>query len=151
MYSAHNVDELAAAVIDLMSLFASPRRDELLLREAGVSLDRALFPLLVRLAMTGPVSVAELADQVGRDHTTVSRQLAKLESRNLVSRHEGDLDRRVRTADLTPEGETIVVAIATARRRLLSRALDDWTEADRSSLANLTRRFVGALSNLETK
>lgn len=130
-----------------MSFFASPQRDDALLREAGVELDRALFPLLVRLGMRGPMGVAGLGLQVGRDHTTVSRQLAKLESLGLVEREGDGADRRVRTAALTAAGEEIVRAITAARQRLLSRVLADWTDSDRASLAALNRRFVDALSD----
>jgi len=127
-----------------MGFLSSPQRDEVLLGEAGVDLDRALFPLLVRLARSGPLSVARLADQVGRDHTTVSRQLAKLDGLELITRQGGD-DRRVRTASLTGAGEAIVSAISDARRRLLSKALAAWSETDLANLAILNRRFVDAL------
>ena len=130
-----------------MSFLSSPRRDEVLLSEAGVDLDRALFPLLVRLAMSGPLSVAGLADQVGRDHTTISRQLAKLASLDLIARQEGGADKRVRTARLTAAGHTAVQAITGARRRLLSRALAEWSDTDRANLATLNRRFVDSLSD----
>jgi DNA-binding MarR family transcriptional regulator len=113
--------------------------------EAGVVIDRALFPLLVRLGRCGPLSVAALAAQVGRDHTTVSRQLAKLESLDLISRRGAPPDRRVRTAALTDAGDAMVRAIAAARTRLLSSALADWSDADFESLAALNRRFVHAL------
>ena len=146
VHNTRDIDDLAAAVIDLVGFFASPQRDEVLLAEAGVSLDRALFPLLVRLGRRGPLSVAGLAAQVGRDHTTISRQLAKLESLGLVSRRGGGSDRRVRPAVLTPAGDEIVQAITAARRRLLSRALAEWSVADRANLAMLNRRFVDALS-----
>ncbi len=129
-----------------MSFFAGPQRDDALLREAGVKLDRALFPLLVRLATAGPLSVAGLAAQVGRDHTTISRQLSKLQTLGLVSRQDNDPDRRVRAAALTAAGEDIVRAIAAARRRLLSRVLADWSDADLAGLATLNRRFVDALA-----
>ncbi|MEI9889950.1 MAG: MarR family transcriptional regulator [Caulobacteraceae bacterium] len=130
-----------------MSFFASPQRDDRLLREAGVELDRALFPLLVRLAMRGPLNVAGLAEQVGRDHTTISRQLAKLETLDLIAR-EGDVsDRRIRTARLTVEGGKTALAIAAARRRLLAQVLADWSQADLAALAALNRRFVDALAN----
>lgn len=141
------MSELATALLDLMSFFSSPRRDDALLRAAGVKLDRALFPLLVRLAMCGPLSVAGLAAQVGRDHTTISRQLSKLEDMGLVSRQGVDPDRRVRTTALTPDGEAIVRAISATRERLLSTVLADWSEADRESLATLNRRFVDALKS----
>ena len=132
-------------MIKLIGFLNSPRRDDALLKEAGVSLDRALFPLLVRLGMSGALSVGDLADQVGRDHTTVSRQLAKLEEMGLVARQAADADRRVKAAALTVEGEAVVQAITGARRRLLSRALADWSEDDRTRLADLNQRFVDSL------
>jgi len=146
VHHTRDIDELAKAVIDLMGFLNSPQRDDVLLKEAGVSLDRALFPLLVRLGTRGPLSVAGLADQVGRDHTTISRQLSKLERLGLISRLESEADRRVRTASLTPAGAEIVQAITAARRRLLSGVLTDWSEADLANLASLNRRFVDALA-----
>jgi DNA-binding MarR family transcriptional regulator len=146
VHHTREIDTLVAAIIDLMGLLNSPQRDERLLGEAGVDLDRALFPLLVRLAVSGPTSVAVLAGQVGRDHTTVSRQLAKLESLGLILRQSGG-DRRVRTACLAPAGDEIVQAITAARRRLLSAALADWRAADVASLARLNQRFVEALAS----
>jgi DNA-binding MarR family transcriptional regulator len=146
MHHTRDIDELGAALVDLMSFFASPQRDDALLREAGVELDRALFPLLVRLAMRGQLSVAGLGAQVGRDHTTISRQLAKLKEMGLVSRPAAGADRRVRTAALTAAGQDVVQAISSARQRLLAKVLADWSEADRASLATLNRRFVDALA-----
>jgi DNA-binding MarR family transcriptional regulator len=144
--NTRNLDRLGASLLDLMSFLNSPQRDDALLREAGVSLDRALFPLLVALGTRGPLGVAELADLVGRDHTTVSRQLAKLESLRLVGRCESDADRRRRAAQLTASGRKIVQAITSARRRLLSKALAGWSEADRTALAGLNRRFADSLT-----
>jgi DNA-binding MarR family transcriptional regulator len=140
-----NLDGLAAGLLDLVSFLNSPQRDGDLLREAGVGLDRALFPLLVRLGMQGSLSVAELADQVGRDHTTVSRQLAKLEELDLVSRQESRTDRRLRATELTRDGKKTFLAITRARRRALSKALAGWSEVDRKALSDLTRRFADAL------
>lgn len=148
MQNTRNMDRLASALIDLFGFLNSPRRDDALLREAGVSLDRALFPLLVILGARGALGVAELADQVGRDHTTVSRQLAKLESLDLIERCESHADRRRKAARLTSGGKRVVQAITLARRRLLSKALANWSEADRAVLANLSRRFVDSLSEL---
>ena len=147
MYFTDSIDELAVVLIDLIGFFSSPRRVELLLREAGVDLDRALFPLLVCLAMRGPQSVAGLSDQIGRDHTTISRQLAKLESLDLIVRHEDHADRRIRTASLTVAGIEIAQAVTMARRRLLSKVLAGWSEEDLANLAGLNRRFVEALAD----
>lgn len=145
--NTRNVDRLAGALIDLIGFLNSPQRDEALLSQAGVDLDRALFPLLVALGARGALAVAELADLVGRDHTTVSRQLAKLESLKLVERFETDSDRRRREAQLTENGAGIVRAIARARRQLLSKALAGWSEPDRSALADYIRRFADTLAD----
>ncbi len=77
---------LHEALIDVVGIFNRPQNDVVLLREAGVSLDRALFPLLVLIQRRGPLGVGALADWVGRDYTTVSRQVAKLERLDLVAR-----------------------------------------------------------------
>jgi DNA-binding MarR family transcriptional regulator len=146
MQNTRNIDELGTALVELMSFLNSPQRDDALLCEAGVTLDRALFPLLVGLGLKGPLGVAELADRVGRDHTTVSRQLAKLESLALVDRCEPGMDRRRRAARLTEDGQRIVHAISQARRRLLSQALAAWSDTERAELATSTRRFADALA-----
>ena len=57
-----------------------------MIREAGIALDRALFPLLVVIERRGPIGVVDLAGRVGRDYTTVSRQIAKLEGLGLIER-----------------------------------------------------------------
>jgi DNA-binding MarR family transcriptional regulator len=143
--NTRNLDKLGSAIIELIGFLNSPQRDDALLREAKVSIDRALFPLLVRLGVQGPLAVAEIAQQVGRDHTTVSRQLAKLESLGFIERSENGLDRRRRAAQLTDDGRKVVQAITLARRRLLSKALADWSEADGTKLANFIRRFADTL------
>jgi DNA-binding MarR family transcriptional regulator len=143
--NTRNVDRLGGALIDLIGFLNSPQRDEALLSDAGVSLDRALFPLLVALGARGNLGVAELADLVGRDHTTVSRQLSKLESLELVERCEIETDRRRREAQLTKEGTNIVRAIRLARRQILSKVLADWSDSDRSALADFIGRFADAL------
>ena len=145
MQNTRNSEILGMALLDLVSFLNSPKRDDALLRAAGVELDRALFPLLMRLGMLGPLGVAELAEQVGRDHTTVSRQLAKLETLGLVERGTDGEDKRRRAARVTPSGRKIVTAIAHTRRRVLDEALGAWSAADRAALERLTRRFANAL------
>lgn len=92
-----------------------PENDRTLIGEAGISLDRALFPLLVRTEQLGPIGVVELASRVGRDYTTVSRQVAKMQSIDLVSRRIGSVDRRVNEATVTPEGKAVTDALDAAR------------------------------------
>jgi DNA-binding MarR family transcriptional regulator len=136
---------LAGALLDLLGLLNSPQQDDILLREAGVSIDRALFPLLVRIGAVEAISVVELADQVGRDHSTISRQTAKLETLGLVSRRRGVRDQRIREAAITHAGKRAVRAITAARKRLLSKLLADWSPGERESLARLNQKLADAM------
>jgi DNA-binding MarR family transcriptional regulator len=145
MYDTRNLDAIAAALIDLTGCLNSPRQDEVLLREAGVSLDRALFPLLVRLSSVAAISVAKLAEQVGRDPSTVSRQLANLESLGLVRRPPARGDLRMREAAVTKAGVRMVEAITRARRKLLDRLLDDWSADEREMFPKLVQRLADAM------
>ena len=89
------------AVLDIVAVINRPDRDERLIREAGIRLDRALFPLLVLTERFGPIGVVDLAGRVGRDHSTVSRQAAKLVQLGLVERRERATDRRLRELHAT--------------------------------------------------
>ena len=71
-------DEIHAVLLQLNGYMNRPDLDQAFLARAGVQLDRALFPLLTRIGRAHPISVVELASLVGRDHSTVSRQVAKL-------------------------------------------------------------------------
>ncbi|MEJ0041524.1 MAG: MarR family transcriptional regulator [Rhizomicrobium sp.] len=74
-----DVRDLHTALLNLVGILNEPQRDEALIKAAGIALDRALFPLLVRIERNGPIGVVRLAELAGRDHTTVSRQVARLE------------------------------------------------------------------------
>jgi DNA-binding MarR family transcriptional regulator len=137
---------LHEALIDVVGFFNRPQNDAMLLREAGVSLDRALFPLLVLIQRRGPLGVGELADRVGRDYTTVSRQLAKLENLGLVARSPGKTDRRVTEAVVTEKGQAMSEMLDAARERLASIAFADWSEQDLQDLTRLLRRFADNLT-----
>lgn len=144
------ISVLHGALTDIVSVMNRPQRDEMMAREAGISLDRALFPLLVGIERCGPVGVVELADRVGRDYTTVSRQVAKLESLGLVSRQAGADDRRVREAIITPNGKAMTDAVDAARDRLGRATFASWKDRDVLDLIRLTRKFANALNHHTT-
>jgi DNA-binding MarR family transcriptional regulator len=142
------IHELHRALVDLVGLMNRPQRDRALLQEAGVSLDRALFPLLVVVEHKGPVGVVELGELVGRDYTTVSRQMAKLDSLGLITRRPSKADNRVQEAVITAKGREVTTAIGAARERLATRLLAKWNKRDLQDLARLMRRFADDLQSL---
>nr|VUD31793.1 transcriptional regulator [Raoultella sp. NCTC 9187] len=122
-----------------------PVRDEQILQAAGVQLDQILFPLLVAIGRYGPVGVVELADSLGRDYTTVSRQVKKLEAQGLALKQPNVSDRRISEVTLTGQGQTLIERIALARTRLMNQVLMDWTQEDVLALFRLTRKYADSL------
>jgi DNA-binding MarR family transcriptional regulator len=136
---------LHSALIDIVSVMNRPQRDEVLIAEAGIALDRALFPLLVGIERFGPIGVVELADRAGRDYTTVSRQVAKLESLGLVERREGTTDRRLREAAVTAKGKAMTDRLDAARERIGRVVFASWDAQEIDELVRLTRKLADAM------
>ncbi len=137
---------LHAALLDIMAVMNRPQRDEAMVRAAGIPLDRALFPLLVGIERFGPIGVVELADRVGRDYTTVSRQVAKLDELGLVRRQAGASDARVREAVVTPKGKTMTDAVDAAREQLGRTIFAEWQPRDVAELVRLMSKFAEAIN-----
>ncbi len=137
---------LHATLLDIVSLMNKPQRDEEMVREAGIALDRALFPLLVGIERFGPIGIVELAERVGRDYTTVSRQVAKLESLGLAERRQSSADRRVNEAVVTPKGKAMTDKIDAARERIAGAVFANWDPKDVDELVRLMGKFAHAIA-----
>ena len=138
---------LHGAVLDIVSVINQPQRDEVLIKKAGIRLDRALFPLLVGVGRFGPIGVVELADRVGRDYTTISRQIAKLESLGLVERRGSAADRRVRAAAITAKGKAMTDLVDAARDRIGRAIFETWDTHDIDELVRLMSKFAEAVKS----
>lgn len=149
-HMSDRIRALHGALIDIVGVMNRPQRDEMMVREAGISLDRALFPLLVGIERRGPIGIVDLADRVGRDYTTVSRQVAKLESLGLVERQAGATDRRVRQAIVTPKGKAMTDAVDAARERIGRAIFATWDERDIDELVRLMRKFADTVTDDDT-
>nr|WP_299856991.1 MarR family winged helix-turn-helix transcriptional regulator [Sphingomonas bacterium] len=114
-------------------------------RMAGHSLERALFPLLVLVAAGAD---RRGRGRVGRDYTTVSRQVARLEELGLVSRRPGAVDRRVREAIITVQGKTATDAVDAARERASLALFGDWERKDFDELVRLMRKLSDEMTAL---
>jgi DNA-binding MarR family transcriptional regulator len=137
-----SIRELHGALIRIVSVMNRPDVDENMIQEAGISLDRALFPLLVAVERFGPIGMVDLAGRVGRDHSTVSRQVAKLESLGLVDRRAGAEDGRVREVVVTAKGKTMTDAVDAARDRLGRALFAHWERQEVDELVRLLRKFA---------
>jgi DNA-binding MarR family transcriptional regulator len=150
VHSTHigqQVRDLHGSLIDIVSFMNQPQRDEELVREAGIALDRALFPLLVGIERRGPIGIVDLAAGVGRDYTTVSRQVAKLEKLGLAQRRQSATDRRVNEAVVTPKGKAMTDKIDAARERMALAVFANWEADEINALVRLMRKFADSMGN----
>jgi DNA-binding MarR family transcriptional regulator len=143
--------DLHGALIDIVGVMNQPQRDEAMVREAGIALDRALFPLLVMVERLGPIGIVDLADRVGRDYTTVSRQITKLEALGFVDRRSSSADGRVREAVITANGKALTDKIDSARETMARTIFENWPQQDVFDLVRLMRRFADAVQNAPSK
>ncbi len=141
-----SLPDLHRSLLDIVGEFNRPERDAAMLKLAGLTLERALFPLLVLVEKLGPVGVVELAGRVGRDYTTVSRQVARLEALGLVNRQAGKTDRRMREAVITPQGKAAAKAVDGARERIILALFQGWSRHDFDALCRLLRKLADRLS-----
>ena len=142
------IRDLHFALLRIVSVMNRPELDERMVQEAGISLDRALFPLLVVVERLGPIGIVDLAGRVGRDYTTVSRQVSKLESHGLVERRDGIEDGRVRQVVATPKGKAMTDAVDAARDRMGRALFTTWEPNEIDELVRLLQKFA---VDIETK
>jgi DNA-binding MarR family transcriptional regulator len=139
--------ELHGALLEIVNVLNRPQNDNLILGRAGVTLDTALFPLLVRIERQKGITIGELADQVSRDYSTVSRQVARLSDLGLASSEAPESDRRQRLLSVTAAGRRTVAKIDRARDAVLSEVLADWTDAEVTELTVLVGRLAASLQS----
>ncbi|MCD2341084.1 MarR family transcriptional regulator [Ideonella azotifigens] len=134
--------QLREALMDLTGVLNRPQPDAALIEMAGIDLDRALFPLLVRIERRGPLGIKELAELCGRDYTTVSRQVTKLESLGLAARQVHEQDARIKQAVITEKGRVMTTALDGAREKIITSLLADWDKQELADLSRLMRRLA---------
>lgn len=107
-------------------------------RFAGAGIEPTQFNILVGIRLSEPVSLVPLADHLGLERTTLTRNLGLLRRGGLVEIGRGD-DARRRLLSLTPAG-----------RRALKKALPRWKRAQQAAVSVLGKndfaRFSEALS-----
>ncbi len=143
-------DEIFESLFEIVTYLNRPKQDKLLLKRAGVELDTALFPIIMRVGLQQKIGLVELADQLGRDHSTVSRQVDKLEADSLVLSAAPAADRRVREIRLSDRGKAMAEKLVDARRILMSEALAGWAEEDLLELHDSLQRLARSLPVIGT-
>jgi DNA-binding MarR family transcriptional regulator len=119
-----------------------PRVRERFVTAAGMALDRPSYSVLFRLEEGGPARLSDLAQRLGLDLSTTSRQVHHLEVAGLVQRAVVEEDRRAALLSLTDEGKELVGRIRQAKRAVITEILAGWTHDEREELARVLTRLA---------
>jgi len=138
-----DLDAIERALSTLVRWGNLPRIREHFQRAAGIALDRASYTLLKRLKEAGPLRLSDLADLLGVDLSTASRQVHHLRQAGLVQRAPVVEDRRASLLTVTDAGSEMVSRILEARRTVITQMLADWNPEERAELA----RVLGHLAD----
>ncbi|WP_426454582.1 MarR family winged helix-turn-helix transcriptional regulator [Paenibacillus sp. S-38] len=142
-------NEIFKALIDLVSLINRPDRDRKMIANAGVNLEAAAFRVLVGIGHLQPTSVGDLAAMMGKNYSSVSRQIDKLETAGLVHTYPSSSDSRIRMSELTRYGEEINTMISLTRERIMREGLADWTLEEKNGLLKNLRRLFESLQKFD--
>ena len=135
--------------MDLYAIINRPDRDKKMIAASGVQLEEPAFRVLVGIGHLGSTSVGELADMMGRNYSSVSRQIDKLEAAGLVRTYPAARDFRVRMSELSDRGKEIYATIQRTRERIMRDAMNDWKPGDKEHLLQHLTRLVDAMRKLD--
>jgi DNA-binding MarR family transcriptional regulator len=119
-------------------------------RRQDYPIERAAYLLLRRLQTDGPQRVAELADALGLDGSTVTRQLAALDRAGHIRRTTHPDDARATVVAVTPSGRRAADALRRHRQERVAGHFADWTLADQRELSDMLHRLNDVLRKVAT-
>ncbi|KGI82738.1 MarR family transcriptional regulator [Actinopolyspora erythraea] len=132
--------EEAAAEVEreLAMMFRRARKMSLeVAAEVHPELDPASYSLLLMVADAGSLRAIEVAERIGLDKSTVSRQLANLERLELLRRVPDPEDGRARLIQLSESGRSRLDQARQRRSRHLREDFVQWSTDDLHQFARL--------------
>jgi len=118
------------------------------LDDAGIDMSAEEISILTVLAhLDGPERMKPLSEKLGRDATTVSRQVASLEEAGLVRRSPCPDDGRATVVTMTKAGSKLVEQTIPLTLALRGRAMKGISKAEAKTLVNALSRMLNNLKN----
>ncbi|MCF2530875.1 MarR family winged helix-turn-helix transcriptional regulator [Yinghuangia soli] len=118
---------------------------------AGRPLPRSAISILFVLQRHGPLGVKEIADRLGVEQSTASRQIRPLEDNGLVRRTGDPRDGRAVLLDVTDDGRAARERIRQVWLRDIATVWRDWAPEDRAQLGALLTRFRDSYQDLRDR
>jgi DNA-binding MarR family transcriptional regulator len=105
--------------------------------------------VLGTLRRNGAMSVGDLAAEEHSQVQSLTRPLADLERRGLVSRAPDAIDGRRVILSITPAGRQVIFTDAVQRRAWLAKAIDDKLTATERDLLHLAAQLLDRLADAD--
>jgi DNA-binding MarR family transcriptional regulator len=116
------------------------------MRRACCDLARSQVWLLSRLHATGPVRLGTLAEQLKLDKSTLSPQVARLETDGYLTRTADPTDGRAHLLHVTRAGTAQLRRVERSRGAMLRELLADWPESDLARASRILTRLGNRLA-----
>lgn len=141
--------DIFESLFQIVNFFNDPRHDTTLLKKSGIKDDKNLLPIIVRVGVSQTISVGDLANQLGKNHSSISRQIDKFEKQGLLVSSYNDNDRRIRQVALTEKGAELLQLIEKARYELLDDIFSQITEDELKGIANSLNLLATTLTRAD--
>jgi DNA-binding MarR family transcriptional regulator len=108
-------------------------------------IDRAGYLALRTIEDLGPLSTKALASALNLDASTVTRQIAALETGGFVDRRPDPNDRRSSTILVTAEGRRMMAGVERERRQGIEALVEAWDDSEKAVLGGVLHRLNASL------
>ncbi|CAJ1195839.1 hypothetical protein CPEBRM1_ABPJDJAI_01707 [Companilactobacillus paralimentarius] len=142
-------NQLIESLVSIVSFFNRTDRDQAFIKQAGVDLEAVSFQLFVTIGRMQPTNVSDLANLLGKSHSSVSRQIDKLEQKQLVTTKDGEQDARVRSIILSESGEELKKVLDQTRVEMIDSALKDWSGDEKRALLDNLDHLAKTLKEIK--
>jgi len=142
-------NELIKSLVSIVSFFNRADRDRAFVKAADINLEATSFQLFVTIGRMQPTNVSDLANLMGKSHSSVSRQVDKLEQNGLITTHDAKEDARIRLIQLSEKGTKLTEKIDLTRLNEIKTVMASWTDEEKQSLLDNLRHLAKTLDNIK--
>ena len=110
-------------------------------------IERSAVSILGMLARHGSIRMSRLAQLVGLDRSTISRQIGAVVDSGFVERIEDTADARATLLTLTAAGRSVQQKLDHAWRSIAMSLVADWDYDDQVDFSRLLTRFAAGMAH----
>ena len=140
--AASTLDE---KTVESLSLFVRWARRELhdkTVADTAIEIDRSAAAILGMLYRHEPVRMSDLAEHLGLDRSTVSRQVAAVVRQGYVRREGDSSDARAAMLSLTPQGQAVRRKLAVSFQKICGDLVSDWKKEERQEFSRMLDKLA---------